>query len=68
MQQRKITMRFPPLSRIIIERKVSHYVITYYIPSGLFVVVSWASFLIPCDDIQVIYHLDPVAVAAALEL
>ena len=53
MQQRKITMRFSPLSRIIIERKVSHYVITYYIPSGLFVVVSWASFLIPCDDIQV---------------
>ena len=52
----------------MIERKVSHYVITYYIPSGLFVVVSWASFLIPCDDIQVIYHLDPVAVAAALEL
>ena len=46
-------MRFLPLSRIIIERKVSHYVITYYIPSGLFVVVSWASFLIPCDDIQV---------------
>ena len=46
-------MRFSPLSRIIIERKVSHYVITYYIPSGLFVVVSWASFLIPCDDIQV---------------
>ena len=45
-------------SRIIIERKVSHYIITYYIPSGLFVVVSWASFLIPCDDIQV----NPVAI------
>ncbi len=58
--------------RMIMSRKVSHYIITYYIPSGgyflahkvrtfvnaflrigLFVVVSWASFLIPCDDIQV---------------
>ena len=38
--------------RVEMERKVSHYIITYYIPSGLFVVVSWASFLIPCDDIQ----------------
>ena len=26
--------------------------ITYYLPSSLFVVVSWASFLIPSDDIQ----------------
>ena len=51
--------------RIIIERKVSHYVITYYIPSGLFVVVSWASFLIPCDDIQVTFS--PVAAAVNLE-
>ena len=42
--------------RIVIDRKVSHYIITYYIPSGLFVVVSWASFLIPCDDIQVYGH------------
>ena len=42
--------------RIVIDRKVSHYIITYYIPSGLFVVVSWASFLIPCDDIQVSCH------------
>ncbi len=39
--------------RMVMNRKVSHYIITYYIPSGLFVVVSWASFLIPCDDIQV---------------
>ncbi len=44
--------------RMIMERKVSHYVITYYIPSGLFVVVSWASFLIPCDDIQVRYKVE----------
>ena len=33
-------------------RKVAHYMITYYLPSSLFVVVSWASFLIPSDDIQ----------------
>ena len=39
--------------RMVMERKVSQYVITYYLPSGLFVVVSWASFLIPSDDIQV---------------
>lgn len=38
--------------RMVMERKISHYVITYYLPSGLFVVVSWASFLIPADDIQ----------------
>ena len=38
--------------RLYMERKVSHYVITYYLPSALFVVVSWASFLIPSDDIQ----------------
>ena len=36
-------------------RKVAHYMITYYLPSSLFVVVSWASFLIPSDDIQVGY-------------
>jgi hypothetical protein len=35
------------------KRKMTHYVITYFLPSGLFVVVSWASFLIPSDDIQV---------------
>ena len=39
--------------KLLLERKVSQYVITYYLPSGLFVVVSWASFLIPSDDIQV---------------
>ena len=36
-------------------RKVAHYMITYYLPSSLFVVVSWASFLIPSDDIQAIF-------------
>ena len=40
--------------KLNMERKMTHYVITYYLPSGLFVVVSWASFLIPSDDIQVL--------------
>ena len=30
-------------------RKVSHYIITCYLPSGMFVIVSWISFLIPPD-------------------
>jgi len=37
---------------MVLNRKVAHYMITYYLPSSLFVVVSWASFLIPSDDIQ----------------
>ena len=32
---------------MIMKRRVSHYMITYYLPSSLFVVVSWTSFLIP---------------------
>ena len=28
---------------MILHRYVSHYIITYYLPSGLFVVVSWVS-------------------------
>jgi len=31
---------------IILSRKMSFYIITYYLPSGLFVVISWISFLI----------------------
>merc|ERR1719266_290749 len=37
---------------LILKRRMSHYMITYYLPSSLFVVVSWTSFLIPSDDIQ----------------
>ena len=37
---------------MILTRRMSHYMITYYLPSSLFVVVSWTSFLIPSDDIQ----------------
>ena len=29
--------------------QVSHYIITCYLPSGMFVMVSWISFLIPPD-------------------
>ncbi|XP_023327977.1 glycine receptor subunit alpha-1 [Eurytemora carolleeae] len=36
---------------MILTRHVSHYIITYYLPSGLFVVVSWISFLVPTDVI-----------------
>ena len=32
-----------------LRRHVMSYIITYYLPSGLFVVVSWISFLIPAD-------------------
>ena len=31
---------------LILARKMTFYVITYYLPSGLFVVVSWISFLV----------------------
>ena len=31
---------------MILRRHVSHYIINYYLPSGLFVVVSWISFLV----------------------
>ena len=32
---------------LTLRRKVSHYIITYYLPSGMFVIVSWISFLVP---------------------
>ena len=32
--------------QLVLARKVSFYVVTYYLPSGLFVVVSWISFLV----------------------
>lgn len=36
---------------MILTRHVSHYIINYYLPSGLFVVVSWISFLVPAEII-----------------
>ena len=32
--------------QLVLTRKMSFYVVTYYLPSGLFVVVSWISFLV----------------------
>ena len=34
---------------LTLKRKISHYIITCYLPSGMFVLVSWISFLIPPD-------------------
>jgi len=36
---------------MVLNRHISHYLITYYLPSGLFVVVSWISFVVPPDVI-----------------
>jgi len=32
--------------QLVLTRKMSFYIVTYYLPSGLFVVVSWISFLV----------------------
>lgn len=47
---------FPPTATypyiqmsISLSRKVSYHIMNTYIPSGLFVVVSWLTFLIPTD-------------------
>ncbi len=37
--------------QMVLVRHVSHYIINYYLPSGLFVVVSWISFLVPSEII-----------------
>ena len=29
----------------------SHYIITYYFPAGMFVIVSWISFLVPPESV-----------------
>ena len=34
---------------LTLKRKMSHYIITCYLPSGMFVLVSWISFLMPPD-------------------
>ena len=38
---------------MVLTRKISFYVVTYYLPSGLFVVVSWISFLV--SDFRSVY-------------
>ena len=42
---------------LTLKRKVSHYIITCYLPSGMFVIVSWISFLIPPDIVPGRYCL-----------
>ena len=32
--------------QLVLSRKASFYIVTYYLPSGLFVIVSWIPFLI----------------------
>ena len=34
--------------QLVLTRKMSFYVVTYYLPSGLFVVVSWIRFVRNC--------------------
>ena len=36
---------------LTLRRKVSHYIITCYLPSGMFVIVSWISFLVPPESV-----------------
>ena len=38
-----------------LKRHFMSYIITYYLPSGLFVAVSWISFLIPPDIVPGLY-------------
>ena len=34
-----------------LRRKMTHYIITYYFPAGMFVIVSWISFLVPPESV-----------------
>ena len=36
---------------MVLERRVASYILSYYLPSALFVIISWISFLIPMDKI-----------------
>ncbi|XP_023347755.1 glycine receptor subunit alpha-3 [Eurytemora carolleeae] len=36
---------------LVLKRKMSHYIITYYFPAGMFVIVSWISFLVPPESV-----------------
>ena len=37
--------------QLTLRRKMSHYIITYYFPTGMFVIVSWISFLVPPESV-----------------
>ena len=43
--------------KLVLARKMSFYVVTYYLPSGLFVVVSWISFLVNPEVIIFYYPI-----------
>jgi len=47
MQYTALSMNYSVAGfQLILARKMSFYIVTYYLPSGLFVVVSWISFLV----------------------
>ena len=41
--------------KVTIQRHISTYVFTYYAPTGLFVVISWAAFVMSADKLQFRY-------------
>ena len=43
--------------QLVLSRKASFYIVTYYLPSGLFVIVSWISFLINPEVSNVFFSL-----------
>jgi hypothetical protein len=49
---------------MVLVRHVMHYIINYYLPSGLFVVVSWISFLVPADVLPGNYECDYCGMSA----
>ena len=36
---------------LTLRRKMAFYIITYYFPTGMFVIVSWISFLVPPESV-----------------
>ena len=36
---------------LTLHRKITPYILSYYLPSGMFVIVSWISFLVPAHNI-----------------
>merc|ERR1712045_441397 len=37
--------------KLTLRRKMGFYIITYYFPAGMFVIVSWISFLVPPESV-----------------
>ena len=42
---------------MVLRRKVPHYLITWYLPSAMFVLVSWISLLDSVPDSEMVRHL-----------